>query len=401
MNRQVVLLTSTNLTCNPRCLKELRLLVDMKVTVTVVAFNLHNWSTEREKELNKELPGINFQYLESTRKNFIPWLLATIFESVGRFLLIFFSSNLFLCALAVSKRGWLLLRWCKSSMVKPDLIIAHNPAAFYPAYWLATKNKVHFALDIEDYHPGETMPAIVKKSVSILMKNLVEKSTYTSYASPLIKEYSEKLLGASNPCSFVINNFFPGSNFQYIAPVATEKIQLVWFSQNIDRGRGLEELLPIFTFFDGAFELTLIGNPKEPFCSEEIKNKRGISIVNAVHPTVLNKMMGQFDIGLAIEPGKDLNNTIALSNKILTYFQGGLYILASDTAAQKLFMQQHPGHGICCSLQKEPLTYSFEKLVKDKEQIRTLKTNRFKNAAAFNWENESKALKDKWEEILQ
>ena len=399
--KNILLLTSTNLTCNPRCLKELRLLVDMKIAVTVVAFNLHNWSTEREKELNKELPGVNFQYLESTRKDFIPWLLSSFFEKAGRILISFFPSNLFLSALAVSKRSWLLLSWCKSSTVKPDLIIAHNSAAFYPAYWLATKNKVHFALDIEDYHPGETMPAIVKKSVSILMKSLFEKSTYTSYASPLIKEYCEKLSGAGNPSSFVINNFFPGSNFQYIAPVATDKIQLVWFSQNIDRGRGLEELLPVFTLFDDTFELTLIGNPKEPFCSEEIKNKAGISIVNAVHPTVLNKMIGKFDIGLAIEPGKDLNNTIALSNKILTYFQGGLYILASDTAAQQLFMQQHPGHGVCSSLLKESLTKSFEGLVKNKDRIRGLKSNRFKDAAAFNWESDSIALKDKWGEILE
>ncbi len=400
-DKHILILTSTNLACNPRCLKELRLIVDMKISVTVVAFNLHNWSTERERELNKELQGINFQYLEGSRKNFFPWLLSSIFEKAGRILLPFFSSNLSLCALAVSKRSWLLFRWIKNCKVKPDLIIAHNAAAFYPAYWLAKKNKIPFALDIEDYHPGETIPATVKKGVSILMKNLIEKSTYASYGSPLIMQYCEKLLEVSNPCSFVINNFFPGSNFKHVVTVITEKIQLVWFSQNIDKGRGLEELLSVFTRFNDAFELTLIGNPKEPFCSKEIKNKRGISIVNSVHPTVLNLMMKQFDIGLALEPGKDLNNTIALSNKILTYFQAGLFILASDTLAQELFIQQHPAHGICSSLMKESLIHSFERLLKDKEQIRALRSNRFKNAAAFNWENESTVLKDKWEEILQ
>ena len=400
-DKHILLLTSTNLACNPRCLKELRLMVDMKISVTVVAFNLHNWSTEREKELNEELPGINYQYLESCRKDFFSWLLSSIFEKMGRVLIPFFSSNLSLYALAVSKRSWLLLSWCKSSTAKPDLIIAHNAAAFYPAYWLAKKNKIPFALDIEDYHPGETIPATVKKGVSILMKNLIEKSTYASYGSPLIMQYCEKLLGVSNPCSFVINNFFPGSNFKDVVPVITEKIQLVWFSQNIDKGRGLEELLSVFVFFDDVFELTLIGNPIESFCSKEIEDKKGISIINSVHPTVLNKMIGQFDIGLAIEPGKDLNNTIALSNKILTYFQSGLFILASDTLAQQLFMQHHPGHGICSSLKKESLTHSFERLVKDKEQIRALRSKRFKNAAAFNWENESAVLKEKWEAIFQ
>ena len=109
IDKHILLLTSTNLACNPRSLKELKLIVDMKISVTVVAFNLHNWSTEREKELNEELPGINYQYLDGSRKIFFPWLLSSIFEKMGRVLIPFFSSNLSWCALAISKRSWLLL----------------------------------------------------------------------------------------------------------------------------------------------------------------------------------------------------------------------------------------------------------------------------------------------------
>ena len=379
-------------------------MVDMKISVTVVAFNLHNWSTEREKELNKELPGINFQYLESSHKDFFSWLLSSIFEKTARILVLFFPSNLFLCALAVSKRSWLLLSWCRSSTVKPDLIIAHNPAAFYPSYWLATNNKIPFALDIEDYHPCEVADKSVTESVTFLMKMLMPLAYYNSFASPLIKKYfAELVVRDSVSNGIVINNVFAAHEFRATETDHSfkEKLRLVWFSQYIDYTRGLEKILPCLDVINTDIELTLIGEMRKDFFKNEIIKRKYIHCIKPLSQKELNLQLNKYDLGLAIEDADiDFNRSICLTNKIWSYFQAGLYILASDTEAQLLFMQQHPGHGICSSLQKESLIHSFERLLKDKEQIRALRSNRFKNAAAFNWENESEALKNKWEEIL-
>ena len=59
----MLLITSTNLACNPRCLKELRLLIALQAKVTVLAFNLHNWTTSKEVTLNNAP-------LELTRKEY-------------------------------------------------------------------------------------------------------------------------------------------------------------------------------------------------------------------------------------------------------------------------------------------------------------------------------------------
>ena len=400
--KHVLFLTSTNLCCNPRCLKEVRLLVEMNVSVTVVAFNLHNWTRENEKELNKELPSVNFHYLETTRKNLVSWFLPFIIEKSGRFLFSIFSTRLFCASIALSKRSWLLLNSCKITAEKHDLIIAHNPAAFYPAYWLAKKNNIPFAIDIEDYHPGENLPVSVKKSVTLLMKQLLPKAVYTSFASQLIKVNTEKLLNATG--SFiVINNLF--SKDEFIEPVLnnydTTKIKLVWFSQYIDYGRGLEKILPVLDKFQDDFELILIGKIREAFFKNELKDRNYICCKDSMPHAILQKELSKYDVGLAIEDGTiDFNRDICLTNKIWSYFQAGLFIIASDTEAQKVFIKEHPEHGVIASLVAEKVEVAMNDILLKMECIKASKPIRFQHASAYNWENESIKLKKKWKEIL-
>ena len=56
-------------------------------------------------------------------------------------------------------------------------------------------------------------------------------------------------------------------------------------------------------------------------------------------------MAPKFDIGIASETGFCLNNNMALSNKLFTYVQCGLAVVASNTPAQYAFMQEHAQTG--------------------------------------------------------
>ena len=399
-NKHILFLTSTNLACNPRCLKEVRLAVSQGAKVTVVAFILHNWSDRIEAALNRELTGVDFHYLETTKKKWFTWLIASLAERTARFISPLVNESVFWAAIAVSKRSWLLLNWVKRSSIQPALVIAHNPAAFYPASYLASLHTIPFALDIEDYHPGESIPENAKNGVSLLMSKLIPATAYTSFAAPLIKQYTEKLLHTSTANTIVINNYFASKDFSAPFVSQKEKLQLVWFSQNIDAGRGLEALLLVFPAFENVFDLTLIGNPKEPFCTNFIAGNKGITVIPSLHPSKLIQIMAQFDIGLAMEPAKDLNNTLALSNKLLTYFQAGLFIIASETPAQKLFMDGHPQHGVCTALSKEKLYAAFTAIAENQDEIKRAKQDRFTTARSFNWENESAILLKEWNRLL-
>jgi hypothetical protein len=400
MSKRVLMLTSTNLACNPRCLKEVTLLLGMDIHVTLVAFNLHNWTTKKEQEINEELKKVEFHYLEAGRAPLFNWLVGSFIEKAARAIAPIFRFNLFVSAMAVSKRTWSMLKWVERNDRDYDLIIAHNPPAFYPAARLAAKRNIPFALDVEDFHPGEGNNKRDHENMLVVMRKVFARAAYLSYASPLIRKYTEDVVGRDNPASFVINNVFPSTGFRPPEKETAAKLKIVWFSQYIDLGRGLEQLIPCLERFSERLELTLIGNMREPFYQEYVDGKPFIRLEGPMTQQQLLQAISAYDIGLAIEPGRDANNRVALSNKIWTYFQGGLFIFASDTPAQADFIAKYPGCGICVPLKEDDIVLAVDRMIGQIDQLRAGRTSRFEQSGKVNWESESAILLNKWKEIL-
>ena len=377
---------------------------NMKVQITVVAFHLHNWTDEKEKDLRKELGRVKFHYLEAGRKPLFAWLYSTLLEKASRLVPALLPHTPFLAALAIDKRSYLLYDWIKRNKDGYDLIIAHNPPAFYAAAVLAKKSGTPFALDIEDYHPGEGNNKIVRDCMGYLMRRFLKKVTYASYASPLIKKYAvENEYDGDGNGSLVVNNTFPASEFVpagSAGPVAG-KLQIVWFSQFIDYGRGLEKVLPSLDRFGDRIGLTLFGSIREGFFEKEIKKREYIDCPGALSQLQLHQSLGAFDIGLALEDGTvDLNRNLCLTNKIWSYYLAGLFIVATDTEAQQLFLKERPQHGTCTALSGDVFGKLMEDLIANKQSIRDGRRERLKAASGEGWENESQLLKRKWTEIL-
>lgn len=374
----------------------------MQARVTVLAFNLHNWTDQPEARLISELKNVDFIYLETTKKDFLNWAFSSVLEKLAGKFSKLFPKSVYWASVAVSKRSWLILQWLKKSNIHPDFIIAHNPAAFYPVNWFATEKNIPYAIDIEDYHPGEVQDEGIKKSLELLMQHCIVSSAYTSYAAPLIKLYTENNLVQNTGASIVINNLF--SKDEFVAPVdkGSSKLQLVWFSQYVDKGRGLEKLLPILDDFKNEIELTLIGNLRTDLFEQELKHRNYIICKDSLAHEVLQKELSNYDIGLAIEdPNADSNRNICLTNKIWSYFQSGLYIVATNTDAQNIFIDQHPSHGVLCSFNAEKLKLVFVEILKNKLQLKSSRLQRYQNAASFNWEFESMGLVKQWVGILR
>ena len=110
-----------------------------------------------------------------------------------------------------------------------------------------------------------------------------------------------------------------------------------------------------------------------------------------IAPDELFKFTSQFDIGMATETAPNLNRDICLTNKIFTYIQAGLAIIASDTQAQRLFMEQYPTTG--CLYQKDDATALANCLLgyaENPERLtQTRQTNYQLGQTELNWENES------------
>lgn len=417
----VLFLTTSNLPTNPRLLKELDLMTK-ESEITVILFKLGNWSDAINQSKIKDRPHVNFIEIDVTRENKLKWALWAILEKAGRILRPLNKQNLRLNAIAHTRRSMLILLQAQKMRLKPDYIVAHNLGALYPAYKLSETHNVPFIYDIEDFDPG----IIVKNGgknykpicETLLRKCLPSSSAMTS-ASPLISQYTLSLLENNQTPHQVILNSFPSKDFQSPSKKDSNILSMVWFSQIISFGRGIEQLLDAIKEVNKAcinkqitLRLTLIGDLDSKFNAhviqpflyhlQESKVGNEVIVVN-IHPPMpqeeLHRELANHDVGLALEPGKDINNELAISNKIIAYAQAGLYILATDTSAQRQFMEEEIGRGLICGQNSESIAAGLQKIMKEITDIQYHSLERFNKGKSLSWEKECNKIKELWKNL--
>ncbi len=218
-----------------------------------------------------------------------------------------------------------------------------------------------------------------------------------------------------------------------------QPLKLVWFSQRISFGRGLEQLFDALTGLlkssnpqllsssNPQLILTLIGDLDpafqksvlRPFLDDvlrplDVGETMGFQSFNDSYRSVetiridvrppllqadLHRELAHHDVGLALEVGKDLNNKLAVSNKIMAYAQAGLYVLATDTPGQQQFMESHPSMGVVCRQDQEGIGTGLRFLMENIDSIREGKFARFEQGAALSWESESSKLLEIWQQL--
>ena len=321
-----------------------------------------------------------------------------------RFIWLIAKSALKVNAVAHSKRTLPLLKLLDNFKINEyDLVVAHTLAALYPVFSISKNEKRKFAFDVEDFHPGEKIFSDAmneKLRREKLLKRMLPFATYISGAAPLISDNIEKLVPGTKVITVL--NYFPASEFVEPADLTSDKLKLVWFSQNINAGRGLELVLSVWKEVSILFELTLIGKIDTNFYKEWLEMYPSIVVVNPLTQEALHKDLSLFDIGLAIDVATDdFNRELAITNKILAYYQAGLYILATDTPAQRDFIERNDSHGMVTPQTPESLLAALKKMYSIKTELRGSRGQRFANASLSSWENESLVIKSEWEKIRQ
>jgi hypothetical protein len=220
---------------------------------------------------------------------------------------------------------------------------------------------------------------------------------YVSFASPLIMQAVKRDLNKNLLNSFTILNYFPADEFKEPLQLNYGPVKLVWFSQNINGGRGLEFILPFVQQQINSVELHLIGNLNADFYNRSLSQIPNIVIHPAMAQKALHQQLADFDIGLALEPAKDENNELAISNKMLAYLQAGLFVVASDTRAQESYLNKMPDNGTCFNIKKNDADIVLKKILGEIDTIRGQRITRYKSFQNQNWEHVSAQLLKAWE----
>jgi glycosyltransferase involved in cell wall biosynthesis len=330
--------------------KEATALAEEGYRVIVLYNYWAEWAMKYDEEIKKRFPQI--EWIETggnpeTAKR--DYFFSRMRHKAYRLLYRYFPGNLYLAPRA-EIRGFQSLLTC-AEKTKANLYVAHNLGALPVAAKAAAKHKSHYAFDAEDFHRGQvTEKGTDYNRIVSLEDAYLANASYITAASPLIAEqYEEKY----NRRVITVNNVFSKKNTISKTDKGGQHISLFWFSQTIGTGRGLEDIFNALALLSvEKFTLHLLGN-----ISKEIKQyfdflstgangfKIGVTYINPVDPDEIIDIAAKCDIGLALEPGRDINNQYALSNKIFTYLIAGNAIIFSSTPAQRKFYKENRNIG--------------------------------------------------------
>lgn len=396
--KRIVIITTGQPSTNPRALKEAIALAGAGYEVTFVYCFWAVWALATDKRIIKE--NLEIKWLNtggSPVKNKPAYYISRLTHKYFRLLARIFPAIISFERQAAS-RGFSSLAKI-SSGIKADLYIAHNLGALPVAALAAKKNKAKYAFDAEDYHRGQEIAGSIEQKRTILLENIyLLNAAYITAASPLIAE--QYFQHYKRPVT-VINNVFSKKYSPIAIKESKKPLKLFWFSQTIGKGRGLEDIiLAMKEMPPKSFQLTLIGKYDEAVKSNLFKiGKYGqsnvdIDFINPLPEAELFNIASMHDIGLALETGKDVNNGIALSNKIFTYLLAGNAIIFSDTPAQRQFYEENTEVGLLYrSGDVESLKKLLSRILVNPAMVDGMKKNALRAATEkYNWEMESKKL---------
>jgi len=283
----------------------------------------------------------------------------------------------------------------KAVAITADLYIAHNLGALPAAVCAAKKNNAKSGFDAEDFHRFEISNNINEKEVKLkitIEDNYIPQLDYLTASSPKIAYKYSALYHLDVK---TILNAFPKTRSVNITANITTPLQLFWFSQTIGPNRGIEAVIQGIGMSGIRINLHLLGD-----ISKEYKDGLlyliakdaplcNLQFYTPVRAEQIFEIAYAFDIGLAAEPHFPLNRNICLTNKLFTYIQSGLAVLASDTVAQVAFFSQLPEAGIIYK-DSRSLAEAITAYHLNRERLfETRKMNYLAGQSSLNWETEA------------
>ena len=116
--------------------------------------------------------------------------------------------------------------------------------------------------------------------------------------------------------------------------------KVLWISQALGPGRGLELLADALGFCEPVFTVTLVGNSQGNYQEELEKRipqvwKSRLQFQSQVKDREVIPLVAQHHIGLALEKKTPENRDLTVTNKMLQYLLGGLMVVATKTRGQE------------------------------------------------------------------
>jgi glycosyltransferase involved in cell wall biosynthesis len=331
---KICLVSDHHLCTNPRAWKEAKTLVTNGYDVTIVTIFHSAASLQRDKELLAGLPaGIQYVSAVSYIEGQIPSWKRLLYKGVSKLAVLGKKAGVDSVYLLSNNPNEI---YRKAFQVNADLYICHIDCSLYVGKKLIQKGKA-VAYDFEDWYSRDYLvPIRPVELLKSLEEYALQHGVYVSCPSHAMANAIYKDYGIRKP--EVIYNGFPVESLVKYEIQKTPS--LVWFSQTIGPGRGLEKIISALQDISTSVSLNLIGDISDKYRAElEVLftscPQHTLSISPQVKHKDLHGLLCGHSIGLALEETYPPSRNTTVTNKILQYLQAGLLVLATATEGQK------------------------------------------------------------------
>jgi glycosyltransferase involved in cell wall biosynthesis len=394
-SKTIVLVSSGQPSLNPRLVKEADSLAEAGYKVKVLYAYWNEWGTKMDAGL---LPSKKWEGIctgGSPHQTPLLYLLSRVIHKFS-LLAVKKAGIRYFSDFAIARSSYFLIRGAKRH--KADLYIGHNLGALPAIAKAAKKYQTPCGFDAEDLHRYEASND--DHDQDVILKTYIEnkyipQTNYLSASSAQIADAYHQIFPEKQPI-VLLNVFSAKAEIKPPQPNTSKSVKLFWFSQVIGPSRGIEDAVKALQILKGHnFELHLLGYHSAETINFIDELNGGVAEIYYHHPLTpdaLFEFASQFDIGLALETGFSRNNDFALSNKIFTYMQAGLAVVASDTTAQSALLMQYPSIGeIYQKGDAQSLANVLSGYYKNRNKLFKSRDESFRLAKeTLNWNNESK-----------
>lgn len=393
--QRILILSSSHLCRNPRVLKEATTLGEAGYAVTLLSVSTRPEFERCDRELlaNRPFQRVVINYSDPDRR------LASFCQRAATYA----------ARWACVRLGWQLAQALgpahallrAARRIPADLTIAHTEIPLWAAEHLSCAGR-RCAVDFEDWYSEDLLPAD-RRSRPLRLLRQAESSAmahgaYTSTTSDCLAAELAEAYGGAAPVT--IRNSFPlQPRSRLDRPDSSNAPSLVWFSQTVGPGRGLEMLLPAWARTRQPSSLHLIGEVRPAYRETLLgllpaDRRRQLFFTPPVPPEELPATLTGFDVGLALEARTPRSRDLTITNKILQYLNAGLAILATRTAGQTEVMRAAPGCGeLIGDETTDALAVQLDRLLGYRARLRSLQAAaRSAAEREFCWEQDSPRL---------
>lgn len=235
--------------------------------------------------------------------------------------------------------------WRTAKSLPTDLFSLHLEKSM----WVGTKLLAlgrPFRVDIEDWHSEDGLPEDrANRPIRLLKKcerKVLNGAVHASATSHAMADALAEHYGCPKPT--VIYNSFPLEERSRIDGRLIDRptrsgVSIIWFSQTIGPGRGLEALIAAFGRLPRYCQLHLRGKPREGYIETLLKGlnaevRRRVYLHSLVPPAGLLSRLSEHDVGYCGELSDCKSRDVTITNKAFEYMRARLAIVASDTRGQ-------------------------------------------------------------------